>query len=97
MHQAGRLRSMRPIVFGLLLDSERVHIRAKQDRTVSPAALQCADDAGPANALRDIVEAEGTKTVRDERARPMLVEAELGMAMKILPPRFELRPESIIA
>jgi hypothetical protein len=88
---------MRAIALRLLLDSDRVHVSAKENGAVPPAAFQCSDDTGSADLLRDIIEAEGTKAIRDKRARPMLFEAELRMAMKVLSPGSELRPKSVIA
>ena len=53
---------------------------------VAAAAANDADDAGPANAGRYFVDAEGPQFVGDRRRRLMDVVEDFGMAMKFVAP-----------
>jgi hypothetical protein len=46
--------------------------------------------------LLGVVEAEAPQAIGNESARPVLLEAELGMPVKIVPSGSELRPERVV-
>ena len=54
------------------------------------------DDAGAADALRDLVEAELAQLRRDEGAGARLLEAEFGMGVEIAPPGGHLRNQRVM-
>ena len=64
-------------------DGQRVHVRPHGDHLAWPPSLQHADDAGDANLLTDLVEAEGAEAIGDQLRRACLAEPELGVAMDV--------------
>ena len=66
-------------------DGQRVHVGAERD----PRAVAAADDAdhaGPADAGRDLVDAEAPEQLRHRRCRTVLLVGKLGLAMEGTPP-----------
>ncbi len=86
MHDAGIHRGV--FLSGGLGDRQGVHIGAKPDHFAAggPAPANHADDAGAADAGRNLVNAELLETVGNLRRCPMHVVLQLGMAVQIAAP-----------
>ncbi|KQU91328.1 hypothetical protein ASD12_26650 [Mesorhizobium sp. Root102] len=80
MHDAGIAGTVRCV--GLLGDAQCIHVGPERNCSVAAAALQRADDAGAANALGDIIEAELTQLGGDEGGCTLLLEADSGCACR---------------
>ena len=66
---------------------KRVHVGAQGDRPVAAAARQRADDAGAADALGDLVSPNSRSFAATKADGALLLEAEFGMGVQIVPPR----------
>ncbi|AIY16762.2 Basic proline-rich protein precursor [Pimelobacter simplex] len=80
----GRRRGRRARVRqpGVLLHGQAVHVGAQQHRRAC-ASLERRDDAGASDAGRDVV-LEGAEVVGDDARRPVLLAAQLGVAVEVL-------------
>ncbi len=85
-------------IFGAarLQDRQGVHVGAQENALVRALrralrAVQGAEDAGPAHALDDLVEAEGPQALGDDPRRARQIVGQLGVAVEIAPPFGELR------
>ena len=94
VHAAGRGGG----VFGAarLQDRQGVHVGAKQNALVRALrralrAVQDAEDAGLADALDDLVEAERPQALGDDARGARQIVGQLGVAVEIAPPFGELR------
>ena len=82
MHDPGIARGM--VVFRLFGDTQGVHIRAKGDGTVAAAVAQGGDDAGLADTLFDVFDAELAQLFRNELGRAGLFKSEFGFWCRCL-------------
>src|SRR5271169_3080 len=84
VHTSAMARGMRDVV--LFFDVQRVHIRAKRDRTIArQRAFERADDAGPGDTAIDR-NAKRFQEPGDQFRRLMLFEGGLGMRMDAVAP-----------
>ena len=68
-----------------------VHVGAHGHHLAGTPALEDADHAGPADARPHLIEPQRAKPIRDERGRPRLAIAELGMRVDVAPGLDDLR------
>ena len=93
VHLAGRLGGVRQV--GLLLDRQRIHVGAQPDHLDVAlagrlAALDDADDAGPAEAGRDLVAAEFPQPFRHECCGAVHFVQQFGIFMDIAAPGLDI-------
>src|SRR5918993_755289 len=84
MHRAWVLRTV--LLRALFGDAQGIHVGPERNRPFAIAAFERADDAGSADALGHLVEAELPQFGSHERTRALLLEAKLRMGMQVTPP-----------
>ena len=87
MHNAGMVRA--PFGCARLGDGKSVHVRAEGNAGLPVATLQHADNTGSAYACM-YLKAKIPQQFGDAGRRPLLAEAEFGVAVKVMPPASHL-------